>query len=317
MLAHPSKVTFFPAWFRAALVVSLLMTSGIAAAPSVAHAQIVVLVNGAPVTALDIDQRMKLTALTTGKTTTRQHALNDLIDDQLKLFIARRYQIEISASDVDNAFDNMARRARVPARQMEQSLTGRGVAIGTLKHKIRADLAWAQLVRGKFGSTLEVGEADINRALQARSTKEDEAVGFIYTMYPILIILPRGANPAAVDLKRREAENLRSRFQNCTEGLKLARALREVVVRDVVRRTSADFPAQVREVLRTMEVGDVTKPEVTAQGIEMFALCDKKQSNADAPIKSELRQELFSQRFEAESKKFLDEVRRQAMIEYK
>ena len=49
----------------------------------------------------------------------------------------------------------------------------------------------------------------------------------------------------------------------------------------------------------------------------MFALCDKKESKTDSPLKREVRQELFTKRFEAESKKFLDEIRKQAMIEYK
>ena len=49
----------------------------------------------------------------------------------------------------------------------------------------------------------------------------------------------------------------------------------------------------------------------------MFALCDKKESTADSPVKREVREEIFTKRFEAEAKKFLDEIRKQAMIEYK
>jgi peptidyl-prolyl cis-trans isomerase SurA len=299
-------------WLAACLLSSLAI-----AMASPARAQIVAVVNGAPVTALDIEQRMKLTQVTTGKPASRQQALNDLIDDQLKIFIAKRYAIVVTASEIDSAFENMAKRARLGAKQMEQSLTARGVALGSLKHKIQADLAWSQLVRGKFGSSLQIGDIDIARELKTRNIDEKDSVGFIYRLYPILVILPRDPDAASIDLKRREAENLRARFHDCTAGLKLARALRNVVVRDAVTRTSADFPPALREILRGMELGEVTKPEVTPQGIEMFALCDKKQSNADAPNKSEVRNELFAKRFEAESKKFLDEVRKQAMIEYK
>jgi peptidyl-prolyl cis-trans isomerase SurA len=46
-------------------------------------------------------------------------------------------------------------------------------------------------------------------------------------------------------------------------------------------------------------------------------LCNKKESKTDSPLKTQVRQELFAKRFEAESKKFLDEIRKQAMIEYK
>ena len=49
----------------------------------------------------------------------------------------------------------------------------------------------------------------------------------------------------------------------------------------------------------------------------MFALCDKKESATDSPAKREVREQIFTKRFEAESKKYLEEIRKQAMIEYK
>jgi peptidyl-prolyl cis-trans isomerase SurA len=66
-----------------------------------------------------------------------------------------------------------------------------------------------------------------------------------------------------------------------------------------------------------MQVGRLTTPEVTAQGLQMFAVCNKKESTTESPLKRELREQIFTKRFESESKKFLDEIRKSAMIEYK
>ncbi len=49
----------------------------------------------------------------------------------------------------------------------------------------------------------------------------------------------------------------------------------------------------------------------------MFALCSKKESKVDFPLKSQVRQELFAKKFSTEAQKYLDEIRKQAMIEYK
>jgi peptidyl-prolyl cis-trans isomerase SurA len=49
----------------------------------------------------------------------------------------------------------------------------------------------------------------------------------------------------------------------------------------------------------------------------MFALCEKKESKADTPVKREAREKLFSQQFESKAKRYLQELRRQAMIERK
>jgi hypothetical protein len=50
----------------------------------------------------------------------------------------------------------------------------------------------------------------------------------------------------------------------------------------------------------------------------MFALCERKQAGAsDSVTKREVRDEIFAKRFEAEGKKWLKELRSQAMIEYR
>jgi len=74
---------------------------------------------------------------------------------------------------------------------------------------------------------------------------------------------------------------------------------------------------QLRDILGNVEVGHLTPAEPTAQGLQMFAVCAKKESTTESPLKRETREKIFSKRFESESKKYLDEIRKSAMIEYK
>lgn len=287
------------------------------AAPAIANAQVVVVANGSPITELDIQQRIKLIATSTHKTPTREETIKDLIDDRLKISKAKTYGLEVSDEEVNQAFENMAKRQRISVQQFSQMLERSGIMPTTIKVRIRAELTWNQLVRGKYGSALQVGESDIAKVLRDRNESEKAGVGYIYTLYPITIVAARGLPEAAMEAKRREAENLRSRFLTCNEGLTLARALRDVAVREPINRNSSDLAPQLRELLGGMEVGHLTAPEVTEQGLQMFALCAKKESADDTPAKREAREQIFTRRFESESKKFLDEIRKQAMIEYK
>jgi peptidyl-prolyl cis-trans isomerase SurA len=301
---------------RGRLSAALVVLAAVVA-PQAARAQVVVIVNGSPITALDIEQRTKLDQVTVNKSPTRQQAINELIDDKLKVSIAKRYGFEIGDSEVDESYANMARRARMNTDQLAQMLAARGTSASAFKSKIRADITWQQIVRGKFQSTLQVGESDVNSVLQTRGADEKDAVGYVYTLYPVILILPSGSNEGVIDTRRREAENLRGRFQSCGDGLRLARALRDVAVRDPITRMSSDLTPQLRELLDKLELGRLTTPESTPQGLQMFALCAKKESGTDSPGKREVREEIFSKRFETEGKKWLDELRRQAMIEYR
>jgi len=89
-------------------------------------------------------------------------------------------------------------------------------------------------------------------------------------------------------------------------------------VREQVVRSSADIPPELRKVLDGIEIGRLTAPEVTKLGIEMFAICAKKESSADNSLgKRKARESLMSQRFEQRSKQYLKDIRKSAMIEYK
>jgi peptidyl-prolyl cis-trans isomerase SurA len=300
---------------RRLLAAAIFIFAALMAASTARAQQIVVIVNGEPITALDVDQRSKLAQLSTHKVPPRQEVIDELINEKLKLREAKKFGLEITASEVDTAYASMAGRMRFTADQLTQQLARSGVNVSTLKARIKADIAWAQIVRGRYQASLQIGEKDI---LSAMETKSDDTVGYDYTMRPILFLVPTGSPEAFIDGRKREAEALRGRFQGCEEGIAFARALKDVAVREQVVRSSADIPAELRKVLEGIEVGRLTPPEITKFGVEMFAICAKKESSADnSPGKRQAKENLMAKRYEQRSKQYLQEIRRGAMLEYK
>ncbi len=295
----------------AAILFALLL-----ATPGLARAQVVVVANGSPITAFDIAQRTKLIQTSSHKKVTRQEVIQELIDDRLKLSKAKVYGFVIPEEEVNKAFASFAERQHITLNQFVTMLSRAGIVPETVKAKLRAELTWNQLVRGKYSASLQVGESDIASAMRANN-EEATTMGHIYTLYPVTVVVPSGSNAAIVAAKRREAESLRARFTNCKDGLKIARALRDVAVREPITRSSADLAPQLREILDKIETGRLTDPEVTAQGLQMFAVCEKKASKTASPAEAALRNKIFAERFKQESQKFLEDIRRQAMIEYK
>lgn len=280
-----------------------------------ASAQVVVFVNGQPITQYDIEQRGRLAALGGGKKQTREEVLSDLIDDKLKLSVGKLYSMDPAQSEIEGAFANIARNIGASPENFAKSLQQAGVNPNALKARLAADMVWAQIIRGKFGQSLQVGEKDILTAMEARG--KERGVGYEYQLRPILFVAPRGAADAVIEGRKREAEALRARFQDCDEGIALARGLRDVVVREIIRRNSADLSEQLRVALDRVDVGRLTPPEVTPGGVEVFAVCAKKETTADSPMKKAIRDELYSAKFNAQAQRYLKELRKGAMIEYK
>jgi peptidyl-prolyl cis-trans isomerase SurA len=300
------------------LLVALAAAASLAALPLPAAAQqVAVIVNGAPITTYDIEQRTRFQVLATHKAPARQDVIQELIDEKLKVQVGKRYKLEVEDNQVETAYVNMAQRMHLSGDQLTKALAQQGIDSQTLKSKIRADIAWQQIVRGKFQSSLEIREKDVFAKLSAEKKDDKSDVGYEYQLRPILFLVPQGSPQLVLDSRKREAEQLRSRFENCTDGLNFARALRDVAVRDQIVKSSADLAPEFRKILDGVEVGKLTSPEVTPQGIQMFALCVKKANKLDNAASKEVRDQMFAAQFQVRSKRYLEELRRQAMIEVK
>src|SRR5262249_59755246 len=74
------------------LLTAVILVFGVSMVATAANAQqVVVIVNGEPITALDIEQRSKLILLSTHKAPARQEVLDELINEKLKVKEAKKF----------------------------------------------------------------------------------------------------------------------------------------------------------------------------------------------------------------------------------
>lgn len=286
-----------------------------AASVSPASAQVACMVNGEPITNFDIEQRSKLMMLSTHKMPDRQSVINELIDEKVKLREGKKFSIDPSTSDVDQSYSAMSGRMRLTADQLTKQLESQGIRADTLKSRIKADMVWSNLVRGRYKESLQIGEKEVNAAAQESGDQQAQTEGFEYKMQPVVLVVPHGSSPEVLEARKKEAEALRTRIQTCTEANAFFKTMQNAAIRETVIKTSADMPPSLREILDNTPVGHLTPPEVTKQGIEMVALCGKDPTKVDTPKKKEIREKMFAQKYEAKSKSYLAESRKASMIE--
>ena len=299
--------------FRLFLILAALLLAG---APLRAQ-NIVLMVNGDPITDFDIEQRSKLDQLTTQKTPARQDVINELIDDRVKMKEGKKYGVDPGVSDINQSYENMAQRMRVSPDQLTKSLEIKGVRPETLKSRMKSEMVWTSLVRGRFKEKLLVGEKDVAQAVQAQTGDKLQIEGTEYKMQPIVLIVPRGSSPAFLETRHKEAEQYRSRVGSCEEANSLFRSTPNATIRDIVTKTTAELPEALRKVLDDTPIGHLTAPETTKAGIEMVVLCSRKPTMIDTPKKREVREKMYQEKYEKTQKTYLEELRKAAMIEYR
>lgn len=280
--------------------------------------QILVMVQGQPITNFDVAQHIKLLQLTERRSLNQKQALEELIDQRLKIFTADRYGIKADDDEVNKMFAQMATRNGRTVEQLTGGLTQQGLTPAALKQKMRADFVWNSYVRGRFSSATTVRDSDIFAALETKGedlTKAQRTTE--YTVRQIVLVVSRTAPDSSRAQRLAEANALRKTFTDCETGVATARGMRETVVREPVIRTSADMSAPVRKIMDEIPVGQTTAPEVTRAGIEMVAICARREVVGESAQKKEVRSELQSKQFDDLSKRLLQDARRTAMIQYR
>jgi peptidyl-prolyl cis-trans isomerase SurA len=283
------------------------------------HAQTVaVMVNGEPITDYDIEQRSKLNFLTTHKAPDRKDIISELIDEKVKIKEGKKFGVDPGVSDIDGAFGGMAQRMHVTGDQLTATLEKQGIRADTLKSRIKADMVWTSLVRGRYKEKLQIGEKDVNDAVKADGGDDQQkGEAFEYKLQPVVLIVPKGSAQSAIELRQKDAETLRGRVESCEQANQYFKSMANAAIREPVIKTSADIPPNLRKLLDDTPIGHLTPPEVTKQGVEMVALCARKPTTIDSPKRKEIRDKMYAKKYEQTSNNYLAEIRKAAMIEYR
>jgi peptidyl-prolyl cis-trans isomerase SurA len=307
----------FPLGLRALALGCLAALAFTASTSSVNAQSIVVMVNGEPITDYDIEQRSKLDFLSTHKQSSRQEVLNELIDEKVKIKEGKKYGVEPTSSDIDQSFADMGSRMRLTPEQLAKTLEGQGIRAETLKARIKAEMVWTSLVRGRYKERLLISDKEVAAALAAAGdNSEQQGQAYEYKMQPIVLIVANASDQGAMELRHKEAEALRARIQSCADANAILKTTAGAVIKETVVKTSADIPPVLRKLLDDTPIGHLTPPEATKQGIQMVALCARNPTTIDTPKKREIKEQMYTKKYEATSKAYLDEVRKAAMIEY-
>jgi peptidyl-prolyl cis-trans isomerase SurA len=309
-------MTAMPSLRLSTLLAAVLLAAIGCNAPARAQT-VVVMVNGEPITNMDIEQRSKLTFMTTHKQPNRQDVINELIDEKVKIREAKRFGVDPGTSDIDESYGQMARRMRLSPEQLTQVLEKQGVRPETLRARMKAEMVWGSLVRGRYKESLQVSEKDVAATVKGSGEEKLEIEASEYKMQPIVLVVPKGSPESAFDARKKEAEALRERVTSCADANNYFKSMQNATIRPLVTKTSADLPESLRDMLEKTPVGHLTPPEKTRQGIEMVALCARNKTTIDTPKKKEIREKMFVEKYEAKSKSYLQEVRKAAMIEYR
>ena len=167
----------------------------------------VAVVNDQIITGYDVSQRLRLMNAVSGRTATQDQALEALIEDALRLQAARRAGIDPSDDEVRAGFIEIARQNQRDPDQMRNFFASQGVASETLDAQMKAEVAWRNLIRQRYGARARVSEDDVEEAVGGQNAGSGEKE---YLLAEIRFPIGAGGAEAAMAQARQVISELQS-----------------------------------------------------------------------------------------------------------
>lgn len=242
----------------------------------------------------------------------RKQALDELIDEKLKLQEAKRVGALPSEDEIDTVIKSIAERNKMTTEQLAQQLGG---SVEPMKLRVRSTLSWNEVIRRKFGHQINIAGKDVDKFVATSQAAGEDQVEL--QIQRIRINMPAKLDQAEVAQRVSQAEALRAKFTGCKSTGQIATGVAGARFEDIGKKKPAAFPEPTRTLLLNAKDNEMLPPSVSEDGIDLFAVCGRDVVKAEDQKRSKAEGELKQKEFELLAKRHLKDLRQDAHIEYR
>jgi peptidyl-prolyl cis-trans isomerase SurA len=247
----------------------------------------------------------------------RKAALEEIIDERIKVQAAKKLNIPVNEADVTASIMEIAKKNGKDEKAFAAMLAGMGVNINSMKDRFRAGIAWRDVVRRQFGHQISIGQQDIEKAVASAAGGAKSGTLTDLALVKVLLPFPAKSDEKAKAARFADAEMIRQKFTNCRAAPGLVQTVSGAKLEDLGTKEASVFPEPTRSVLINAKVGEMTPPSYGAGGVELYAICDRQQRSVAESKRDEATRELQAQEFELLARKHLKSLRQDAVIDYR
>jgi peptidyl-prolyl cis-trans isomerase SurA len=277
------------------------------------------IVNGAVITATDVDQRLALIVLANGGNVPaeemqrlRDQVLRNLVDENLQIQAAAAEDIKVEDREVDTYFARYAQSFSKTPQQFAAFLRANGSSVESIKHQIKGEMAWTRLQQHKIEPFVNVSEEEVKSIidrLNAQKGTQEYKVSEIFL----------SATPENASQVRANADRIVQQLRGGASFLAYARQFSEAstaaVGGDLGWVRPEQLPEQLSVAVRSVPVGAVSDPIAIPGGFSIIGVADTRQILTADPRDAVLSLKQISLRFPPNTQRPDAEGKIQALVQ--
>ena len=410
--------------FQKFIIFKLLLLNIFFYFPVIAFSQniqaISAIVNDEVISRYDVQQRVQLIISTSGIKPTDENisrleaqALRSLVNEKIQLQEAEKLDVPTSEQEVSSMLERIANGNQMSGEEILQLINTQGVRPDTLLNQIKAELLWNKIVRGRYGSYVNVNEEEISivydrtmesigkdqyeiseiflsyenadeqsdannlakklveqlrsgasfsavaqQFSQTSSSRQGGYVGWInegqlsdevmnsikdlkvkeisdpinstngfYIIFINDITKAGGKNPLRnqYDLvsiifskeQINDARNFSKEFVSCKRLDNLTKKYDEKEVNFIGKRVLNELPNDLHDELLSKEAGEALELREIGENLNLILICDRKDDVGLNISREAIEENIYSQKIGMMSRRYLRDLRRDAVIEYR
>ena len=378
------------------------------------------IVNDEVISRYDVQQRVQLIVSTSGIKPTQENisrleaqALRSLVNEKIQLQEAEKLDVPSSEQEVGLMLERIANGSQMSGEEILELINSQGVRPDTLLNQIRAELLWNKIVRGRYGSYVNVNDDEVSivydRTIESigrdqfeiseiflgyEDSKEEEeantlanrlveqlregasfsavaqqfsqsptsaqggyigwvtegqldnqvisaiknldkngvsnpinSTGGYYIIRLNDITKAGGKNPLRnqYDLisiifnkeNIQDANNFAKEFISCKRIESLTEKYNEKEVNYIGKRILSELPSDLHEELLNKDAGETLNIREIGDNINLILICDRKDDIGIQVSRESIEENIYSQKIGMMSRRYLRDLRRDAVIEYR
>jgi peptidyl-prolyl cis-trans isomerase SurA len=250
----------------------------------------------------------------------RSRLLQNLIENRIQLQQAEREKVTVDDAELaDSIGDIMKRLKAKDEAEFEAMIKAQGLTLEGVKKRMREQLMVQRVVRRKVALRISVTEQEIDRYLT--ENREKLETGLTFAARHILVTPDPARGEEAWAAAQMKAEELYGYLQEGQDFMELARKYsadpsgQEGGALGSLKR--GELAEDIEEAILRLSPGQVSRPFRSRLGYHIFRLDSRDSLAGEALVqaRSQIREILYRQKYDARFKDWLVEIKQRAIID--